>query len=329
MTAHAAASGTAAASIGAGRMCPADYRYPPSVFRRDPDFLAETLYVVGGLYGNREALDAIERMAEAESGRVDIVFNGDFHWFDAEPQWFAGIQAHVLAHRAIRGNIEAEIARPEDIGAGCGCAYPDSVSDETVAYSNAIMTMLQRTARAVDDAPRQLAALPMHIVAGIEGRRIGIVHGDAWSLAGWRFAHDALDDPAQHTRLARLRMETGIDVFACTHTCLPALRDIPAAQGLLTVVNNGSAGMPNFHGARFGLISRISVRPSPHAPAYGTRRDGLHINALAVPYDADAFAARFLRAWPPGSPAHRSYFGRLSNGPHFAPWQAMPQHAPA
>ena len=33
----------------AGRMCPADYRYPPSVFDRPAELAADVLYVAGGL----------------------------------------------------------------------------------------------------------------------------------------------------------------------------------------------------------------------------------------------------------------------------------------
>ena len=46
-----------------GRFCPVDYRYAPGSFARAPDFATETLYVVGGLYGNLRSLDAIERLA--------------------------------------------------------------------------------------------------------------------------------------------------------------------------------------------------------------------------------------------------------------------------
>ena len=35
---------------GAGRICPADYRYSVSALNRWPDFSASVLYVVGGLY---------------------------------------------------------------------------------------------------------------------------------------------------------------------------------------------------------------------------------------------------------------------------------------
>jgi hypothetical protein len=59
---------------------------------------------------------------ERERGRKRLVFNGDFHWFDADPEVFARVQATVLAHEALRGNVETELARLGDIDAGCVCA---------------------------------------------------------------------------------------------------------------------------------------------------------------------------------------------------------------
>jgi hypothetical protein len=56
-----------------------------------------------------------------------------------------------------------------------------------------------------------------------------------------------------------------VDLFASTHTCLPALRRVPAASGREgCVVNNGADGMPNFAGDAGGLITRIATTPSPH-----------------------------------------------------------------
>jgi hypothetical protein len=51
---------------------------------------------------------------------------------------------------------------------------------------------------------------------------------------------------------------------------------------------------------------------------------GLYGNpaALAVPFDLDAWTARFLAQWPPGSPAHRAYFGRITGGTHLRLEQA-------
>ena len=159
----------------AGRVCPADYVYSPKVFARLPDFGAETLYVVGGLYGNLAALDAVERLATQEMAPVTIVFNGDFHWFDAEPDWFAHIERGVARHRALRGNVETEIARADDIGAGCGCAYPPSVSEDVVWRSNFISLQLRADAPAAARARLRDSA----DASGGRGRRLARRHR-AW-----------------------------------------------------------------------------------------------------------------------------------------------------
>ena len=309
--------------LQAGRSCPTDYIYPPSVFARAPDFFADVLYVVGGLYGNLAALGAVERLAAQETEPVTIVFNGDFHWFDAAPDWFAAIENGVKPHRALRGNVETELARSTDIGAGCGCAYPQSVSGEIVTRSNDILNQLRGTTP--DSARAALRDLPMHLVASIGPLRIGIVHGDAAALAGWRFAQDELDNPKRRAWLSDVRRAAKVDVFTSTHTCLAALREFELPDGKLTIVNNGAAGMPNFSGTNFGLITRIATSPSPHEPLYGLRRDDVHIEALAVEYEQNAFLDRFLARWPQGSPAHTSYFQRIVAGPDYAIAQAAGQ----
>jgi len=302
----------------AGRICPLDYNYVPEVFARPADFKAETLYVIGGLYGNLAALDAIEAMAARE--RATLVFNGDFHWFDAEADWFAAIERRVAPHRSLRGNVKTEIARDADIGAGCGCAYPASVSGDVVARSNEILSLLQKTTPPA--ARTRLAALPMHLVAGVGLLRVGIVHGDAAALAGWRFAQDELDNPKRRAWFADVQEKANVDVFASTHTCLAALRTFDLPGGPLTVVNNGAAGMPNFAGNRCGVITRIATTPSAQPPLYGTHRDGVYIDALAVDYDHAAFLARFLTRWPQGSPAYESYHRRIVDGPDYKVAQA-------
>ena len=122
--------------------------------------------------------------------------------------------------------METELARPDDVGAGCGCAYPDAVDDETVERSNAILFRLRQCIDALPGMRDQLGALPVTLVATVGRLRIGIVHGDAESLAGWRFAHDALDDLAARSWLEGVRSESHVDVFASSHTCLPALREL-------------------------------------------------------------------------------------------------------
>lgn len=301
-------------SAVAGRTCPLDYLYDPSVFARPAEFAADTLYVAGGLYGNLAAAHAIGRMAAAERGDVTIVYNGDFHWFDADDEWFDAVEQVVRPYRALRGNVETEIARAADIGAGCGCAYPSVVADDVVTRSNRILSALREVADRTPVAGARLAELPMHLAADVGGLRIGIVHGDATSLAGWDFTREILD-AAPPAALADLQARSRVDVFASTHTCLALLHDVALPGGRLTVINNGAAGMPNFSGDRRGLISRIAVTPSPHQPAYGLVRAGVHIDAIAVDYDHERFLDRFLARWPAGTPAHSSYLERIVAGP--------------
>jgi hypothetical protein len=314
-------------SAAAGRTCPVDYVYSPSVFDRPPEIATDVLYVVGGLYGNLAALEELELLLAAERTPATVVLNGDFHWFDAEPAWFAEVERRVTGNPALRGNIETEIARLADVGAGCGCAYPDHVADDVVARSNAILAALRVTVPTTSAAARRLGTLPMHLVAAVGDLRIGIVHGDATSLGGWRFDRAALDEEGARRWLNSVRARSRIDVFASTHTCVPALREFALPAGRLIVINNGAAGMPNFTGLRAGLITRIATLPSPHQSLYGLVRESVHVDAVALAYDTPAFLDRFLARWPAGSPAYGSYCRRIVAGPHDTATQAA--RAPA
>jgi hypothetical protein len=294
-----------------GRDCPLSYRYSPRVFRREPEVNAETLYVAGGLYGNVEALEAL--IEEVERERAALVFNGDFHWFDVDPADFERIDADVARHATLRGNVETEIAH-DDGAAGCGCAYPLDVSDAEVSRSNLIIERLRDTARRFPRRRARLATLPMNLVARVGEARIGIVHGDATSLAGWGFAQDRLAAASHRSWLASVFAESGVQLFASSHTCLPAYRAVSGG----IVANNGAAGMPNFAGTRFGLATRISVHAAkPGSSAAGLKEDGLHIDAVRLDYDHEGWLRRFLASWPEGSPAHDAYHRRIVEGPRF------------
>lgn len=295
-----------------GRDCPLSYRYAGNAFAGEPALSAETLWIAGGLYGNRFALQALLEAFEAEPGDKALIFNGDFHWFDAEAEEFASIDVAVSRHVATRGNVETEIAAPE-AGAGCGCGYPHWVGDATVAHSNRIMERLRGAARASGRDLARLAALPMTLLARVGGERVGIVHGDAESLAGWNFAQEILATPAGAAAAERQFARSGVRVFASSHTCLPVLQRFPGERVL---VNNGAAGMPNFRGERYGIATRVSVRPRAGA-LYAARSEGLHVEAVALRYDAGAWEKRFLALWPAGSDAHQSYYERIVSGPAF------------
>jgi hypothetical protein len=262
-------------------------------------------------------------MAAAESGPTAIVFNGDYHWFDVALDDFRAIEAGVRGHWKLRGNVETEIAH-DDVAAGCGCAYPVDVSDAEVTRSNEIVGQLRATAVAGGIDRQALAALPMHLVASVGETRIGIVHGDATSLAGWGFAHDRLDDPAHGRWIESVFRDSGVDIFASTHTCLPAFRHFEHAYGDGLVANNGAAGMSNFFDKRCGLVTRISRAASRQA-LFGLDLKGTHVEALRLRFDADRWQRRFEQSWPEGSAAHASYFQRIASGPRYTLAQAEPR----
>jgi len=295
-----------------GRTCPLSYRYAPGAFAGPPALRAETLWIAGGLYGNRYALQALIEVYAAEPGDKALVFNGDFHWFDAEPAEFELVDETAQGFHAMRGNVETEIAAPAD-GAGCGCAYPDWVGDATVEHSNAIIERLRQAAIASGRDLGALARLPMHLAAEVGGERIGIVHGDAGSLAGWNFSQEVLATQEGAASAERALVQAGVKVFASSHTCLPVLKAFPGGRA---IVNNGAAGMPNFRGERYGVATRISTRPARN-PLYATRCGGVYVEAMPIAYDAAAWEKRFLQLWPAGSDAHQSYIERIRNGPEF------------
>ncbi|MEK7917682.1 hypothetical protein AAB988_22685 [Burkholderia contaminans] len=305
-----------------GRLCPFDYHYGAATFNRKADLEATTLYVVGGLYGNRPALDAVELMASLE--RASLIFNGDFHWFDRNGAIFSQVDWRVRRHHALRGNVETELGRVHDLGAGCGCAYPPEVTQQTVDRSNAILRDLRHTAER-SGGQAALADLPMTLVVKVGRLRVGVVHGDCESLAGWRFSAAALDRAETPIWLEQVRRQSRIDVFASSHTCLPVMRSFALQSGPLVVANNGAAGLPNFARTTFGIVTRIGTRPSRRRPLHQVKLHGAYIEAIRLDYDYLHWHREFLSQWPSGSEAWLSYWERIVGGPNYSPTQAYPE----
>lgn len=328
--------------------CPIGYRLGAHALRQAPVIRATaTVYAAGGLYGNMHALQAIEERAAAEPRDANgngptIVFNGDFNFFNTAVEWWKELNGRVREHHfATAGNVEVESAAVEDSG-GCGCGYPVHVSPGVVERSDRIVSALRATATAADTPSLVdwLRDLPRAAIAevGVDRRRVGIVHGDVDSLAGWQLGVEAME-PADislrtslgcdlqhgaahlpttpHSTIAGWCNDADVAGLLCTHTCLP-FGQLLATGGRerLAVFNNGSAGMPNFAGTRFGLLTRVSSNPSPPADSlYGGYAGGLRWDALPVRYNHDAWLRQFESEWPSGSDAHTSYYARLTDGP--------------
>ncbi|WP_165857297.1 hypothetical protein [Marinobacter sp. JSM 1782161] len=303
-----------------GRSCPLHYRYDPAdLCRQTQPAEADVLYVIGGLYGNPLALAAIEAMAHEErrlGRRVRLVFNGDFNWFNTDPETFQTLNERVCRHDISQGNVEYELAQPS-ADAGCGCAYPDAVDDAVVQRSNRIMARLQSTATAFPGIQARLRDAPRWRCYTLDGNRILVLHGDPESLAGWGLAREALQQPGHQPRVADWFQRTGADLIACTHTCLPALWQGTSGAGHpQTVVNNGSAGMGNLRGDHRGLVTRIA-RPDASAPmaSVATARHGnLEVNLVPVSFPLEHWLTLFDQWWPAASDAALSYRTRIING---------------
>lgn len=323
-----------------GRQCPLDYQYSAQAVRECRPLVCDTAYVIGGLYGNVEALAwLLHRRAEeaAQGRRVTLFFNGDFNWFDIQAADFQYVNATVLSHAAIQGNVEAELGRQLST-AGCGCGYPNYVDDATVARSNAIMGALRTIAARFPKLRQALADLPRYAVLSIAGERVGVVHGDLSSLAGWQLAAEALAPAdielrrtlgAEAAPLTSQRtlttgfQQAGVRVIASSHTCLPVAQDVRVDGRLHLVINNGAAGMPNFRGTTFGVITRLSADPEvPSASLYGMQIGKVRCDAIPIDYAQASWLRRFTAHWPPGSPAFERYYARLLEGPRFSIAQA-------
>ena len=323
----------------AGRSCPLHYRYGAASLARAPEPGFEDLdllVAVGGLYGNEVALQQVLADFEAEPvppARKRLVFNGDFHWFDADPAVFARVQAAVLQHTALRGNVETELADLESSDdAGCGCGYPDWVGDGVVERSNRIQARLKAHTRAAPALAAQLRELPMTLRARVGGVEIAVVHGDADTLAGWGFAFEHVQSEAARLQAQRWFEAAKVDAFVCTHTCLPVLQHLPGSpQGSRLIANNGATGMPNFRGDLAGLVTRITQPSVPAAHDERVRASTVctgpggtaRVELVAVPIDTTTWQAEFLRQWPRGSDAHTAYWQRITQGPDHAPDQVL------
>ncbi|MHA6792112.1 metallophosphoesterase family protein [Pseudonocardia bannensis] len=312
---------------GPGRSCPLAYRYRPEDLAGPVAFGCATLYVVGGLYGNAWALDAVRERAAAEPAPPEIVFNGDFHYLDADPAAFRTVADGVAAHHVTLGNVEYALTT-DGAEVGCGCDYPDYVGDSVVTASNAVVERLRTTAADHPEHLARLADLPRHLDVAVGGRRVAIVHGDPESLAGWKLALEAVEpgDEDVRARTGFSGMPTGTDqvldwfgradadVICCTHTGLPYAQDHHGGGRRHLVANNGSAGLPNFAGRRHGVITRLSTGTEPPADSlYGLDMDGLRFDALPVRFDTERWTADFLATWPPGSPGHQGYHARIAD----------------
>ena len=291
--------------------CPRDYALH---FHWDNAPSCSTLYVVGGLYGNFQALQALFSCIEPDAL---VVFNGDIHWFDASKEQFVRIEKAIAPYILLNGNVEAELAREIKSGAGCGCFYPETTHPSTVEWAHQIH---ERLSHMVDtELPKykeHLSKRPSCLGLFVGEHKIAITHGDESSLAGWMCSKESLQHPQRQKTLDGWLKHHDVSVLASSHTCEAVLLSLPHG----VVINNGAAGLPNFKALGSGIITRISTKKATQA-AYGTRYKNLFIDAIELHYDALAFMKSFEQVWDKSSPASLSYRNRIEKGTSKKRWE--------
>ena len=181
--------------------------------------------VIGGVYANPHALDAVLADARAR-GCAQIWCLGDLGGFGAEcDAVWEPLRARDV--RCIAGNYDVAIGRGDP---DCGCGYADERDNHfaQVMYDHT----LAATGR---DFAAWMRGLPATIAETIDGVRVEAVHGSP--LAVNDFLWESLDD--DDLRL-RIRAAGDPDVLLCTHTGLPWTRTVDDTL----VVNCGAAGRP-------------------------------------------------------------------------------------
>lgn len=296
--------------------CPLAYRYGAKSIAAHKATETDTLYIVGGLYGNLQSLSTIKQLFSAEKRNARLCFNGDFHWFDIAPNQFQLIQQEVMQHDAISGNVEYELGT-ENYSGRCGCSYPNSVAPEIVERSDAIHRRLSATARKFLEATRYFSKLPMVKKYKVSGIKVAVVHGDADSLAGWNFDYSLIDTNSVRSWVRQAFTLAEVDVFASSHTGSALVRRFSDNEKDKLVINNGSAGAPNFINALHGVITRISSDPYQGEVLASTRMGNAWIEALPIRYNQEAWLAEFSNQWPKGSDAHASYWAKITLGPNY------------
>ncbi len=266
--------------------------------------------MIGGLYGNPFAAEALNELISQEKTEPLVVLNGDVHWFDRTPETFAATEQAVGDHVLLLGNVEEELIRTDDVGVGCGCAYPESCfDDESVERSNRIHAIMKDALADREDLLKPLRSRGRVLIVDVCGSKLAITHGDEKLLGGWDCCREMLETMSRQLELDEWFERTGVDIFATTHTCeAVAMR---TAHGVL--INNGAAGMPNFADQDFGIVTRIARDPLPDA-LFETTYNGLSIQSLPLRFDHEAFVAWFDELWPEGTPGEQNYRRRIITG---------------
>ncbi|MGB0863571.1 MAG: metallophosphoesterase family protein [Saprospiraceae bacterium] len=189
--------------------------------------LSGKVLVFGGVYSNYQALQTLMNIAdEANILPSNIICTGDIVAYCAEPE--ASVQAiRNWSIHSILGNVEIQL---RDDLEDCGCNFNDGSRCDV--FSRQWFPYAQEQ---VSDASKKwFHSLPDHIEFDYAGKKIAVVHGNAFETSG--FVFKSTDWEQKQKNFDQL----GVDIILGGHCGLP-FSDVQNGQYWL---NAGVIGMP-------------------------------------------------------------------------------------
>ncbi len=181
----------------------------------------------GGVYGNLQALEALQKVA-AETGIApqNTICTGDIAGYCAQPAACFELIQNWGIH-AIAGNVELQLLEGSD---DCGCAFGEGSRCDILSRNWFPYVQLQTTEAIL----AQIAALPQTLYFSLAGRQAAVVHGSAEETAAFVFASTPWETKARSLAL------TGADWIISGHSGLPFVQVHDGKCWL----NAGAIGMP-------------------------------------------------------------------------------------
>jgi len=229
--------------------------------------------IFGGPYGNLEATQALQRVAQSlDIPPARVICTGDVVAYGADPQHVVDL-IRDWGCAVVMGNCEESLAAD---AADCGCGFEDGTA--CAALSDQWFTATRRDLDA--DAKRWMGGLPRRIEFSVGSRRLAAVHGGATQINKFVFASTALAGKAAEIAA------TGCEGIIAGHCGLP-FTDVVGGR---LWHNSGALGMPANDGTARVWFSLLTPTAA-----------GLRIEHKPLDYDHAAAAAKMRsRGYPVG-----------------------------
>lgn len=195
--------------------------------------LSGKVLVFGGVYSNLQALEALQKSANAHGIRPEnIICTGDIVGYCAQPSECLTAVAQWDIH-AIQGNVEENILQGDD---DCGCNFKeggrcDLFSRQWFPYAVAQMNA---------DNLNYLQSLPHYIDFTFADRTCRVLHGSMEGIADFVFSSSDWHKKANSFE------KCGADVILAGHCGIP----FADGQGDRLWLNAGVIGMPANDGSQ-------------------------------------------------------------------------------